>query len=614
MKVNLESFSTALTAGQVPAAWGALRALVLQPLAQMQWQRLTRLILEHREKWREFTKDRVLRVAVVGTYTTRMITELILPHLVAEGYWVDVQEGDYGSLETEPLSPDSALYAFAPHYVLVVTGVTNVLEWPKPCDSEDDIEALAETMIAGLRTRWSYIKKFSSAQIIQHSFEPPATRSLGHQEGRYAHSATRFIERLNKKLWEHEGDQIRVLDVSLVAQHVGAKNWLSPRWYHHSKHGFAPAATGSYSLLFGGLWRALLGRTRKVLVCDLDHTLWGGVIGDDGITGIELGSVSARGEAYAAFQRYIITLRQQGTLLAVCSKNELEIAQEPFAKHPECPLKLADFSAWECGWGVKSTGLKKIAQRLNLGLDSLVFIDDNSAECAEVMAALPEVTVIHLAADPADFIHQVDELYLFAPLDLTNEDLGRAQSLLAADELRTAISEPDTLGAYLTSLEMQAAMRDASIQDLPRVEQLFKKTNQFNWNGQAWDKPQLDALMQSSSACILAVWLKDRHAFHGLVSCVVLEVHDRILEIKNWVMSCRVFSRTLEDCILRELLQRAEKHGCIALQAVFLLTPKNGYVSAFLDRLGFEKANGKYCLSVTQTDTRPCPITLVDHL
>ncbi len=614
MKISLEIFSTALKAGQVPTAWAALRALVLQPLTPMQWQRLTRLILEHQETWRQFTEDRLLRVAVIGTYTTRMITDLILPHLLAEGSWAEIQEGDYGSFETEPLSPGSALYSFKPHFMLVATGVTDVREWPKPSDSEDEIEALAESVIAGLRTRWNCIKKFSSAQIIQHNFETPATRSLGHQEGRYAHSATRYIERLNKKLWEHEGDQIRVLDVNLAAQYLGAKTWLSPRWYHHSKHGFDPSATGSYSLLFGGLWRALLGRTRKVLVCDLDNTLWGGVIGDDGPAGIELGTVSAKGEAHAAFQRYIITLRQQGTLLAVCSKNELEIAQEPFEKHPECPLKLADFSAWECGWGVKSTGLKKIAQRLNVGLDSLVFIDDNRAECAEVMAALPEVTVIHLDADPADFIRQVDELYLFAPLDLTTEDLGRAQSLLVADELRTVISQSDTLAAYLASLQMQAAIRDVSIQDLPRVEQLFKKTNQFNWNGQTWDKPQLDALMQSSSAFILAVWLKDRHASHGLVSCAVLEAHDEILEIKNWVMSCRVFSRTLEDCILRELLHRAEKHGCTAIQAVFLRTPKNGYVSAFLDRLGFEEANGKYSLSVTQTDTRQCPITLVDQL
>lgn len=614
MKASLEIFSAALKAGQLPAAWGALRALVLQPLTPLQWQRLTRLIHEHQEKWRQFTEGRVLRVAVIGTYTTRMIADLILPHLLAEGCWAEIHEGDYGSFETEPLSSASELYTFAPDYVLVATGVTNVQEWPKPCDAEDKVEALAESVITGLLTRWNCIRRYSSAKIIQHNFEPPATRSLGHQEGRYGHSATRFVERLNRKLWEHEGNEIRVLDVNLAAQQLGVRTWLSPRWYHHSKHGFDPSATGAYGLLFGGLWRALLGRTRKVLVCDLDNTLWGGVIGDDGLGGIELGTVSAKGEAYAAFQRYIITLRQQGTLLAVCSKNELEIAQEPFGKHPECPLKLTDFSAWECGWGVKSTGLKNIAQRLNVGLDSLVFIDDNPAECAEVRTALPEVTVIQLDADPADFIRQVDELYLFSPLDLTTEDLGRAQSLQVAHELREAISQTDSLDAYLVSLEMQAAMRDASMPDLPRVEQLFKKTNQFNWNGQTWDRPQLEALLQSDNASILAIWLKDRHASHGLVSCAVLDVHDGILEIKNWVMSCRVFSRTLEDCILHELLRRAQKHRCAAIHASFLRTPKNGYVRAFVERLGFVESNGKFSLSVTPADTSQCHITLVDHL
>lgn len=612
MKISLETFSAALKAGQMPAAWGALRSLVLQPLTPLQWQRLGRILREYRVPWQQFTEGRLLKVAVIGSYTTRSITELILPHLLAEGWWAEIYEGSYGSFETEPLTASSDLYRFAPDYVLIATGVATLQDWPKPGDSESAIEARAEAELAGLRARWECIQKYSKAQIIQHSFEPPPVRSLGHLENRYAHSASRYVERLNQKLWEHEGREIRVLDVNLAAQHAGVDAWLSPRWYHHSKHGFDPAATGSYSLLLGGLWRALLGRTRKVLVCDLDNTLWGGVIGDDGLEGIALGNGSAQGEAFAAFQRYIQSLRAQGTLLAVCSKNELALAQEPFEKHPDCPLKIADFSVWECGWGIKSEGLRNIAKRLNVGLDSLVFIDDNPAECAEVNLSLPEVTVVHLESDPADFIRQLDDLYLFSPLDLTSEDLGRAQSLRVADELRTAAGQADTLEAYLAGLGMQATITAASAKDLPRVEQLFKKTNQFNWNGQTWTSAELESMQTSDSTFVLTACLKDRHAYHGLVSCAVLEVQGSVLEIKNWVMSCRVFSRTLEDCILGEMLRLARERGCSTVRAQFLRSAKNGYVAAFIERMGFPESDGQLTLSAGDLAPASNHITLTD--
>lgn len=589
MKSSLESLGEALDKKDLRVATGHLRNLVLQPLNAVQWQRLNRLVRQHEVTWRRAEAMRTVHVAVLGSHTTRVIADMLPGHFLAEGLWAEVYEGDYGSIATGPLTADSELYRCKPDYVLISTGIDFIHEWPAPGAEEAEVEALAEHVVQELRVRWQAIRTHSQAQIIQHNFEPPPLRPLGNLEGRLPSSRSNFVQRLNQKLWRQDGQEVRVLDIHQAAEGQGARAWSSPRWYFHSKHGFDPAMAGAYSLALGGLLRAMLGLARKVLVCDLDNTLWGGVIGDDGMDGIQLGSTSAGGEAFAHFQQYVRDLGRQGVMLAVCSKNEIETAQEPFRRHPGCVLKMEDIAAWECSWGVKSEGLRNIARTLNVGRDALVFVDDNPAECAEVRSALPEVTVLHLEGDPAFFARQLDDLRLFAPLEITQEDLGRRQSLRSTAGLDAAKANPASLPDYLRSLEMTAEIRQAGEADLGRLEQLFKKTNQFNWNGKAWSKEELGALSASPTHHILAVWLTDRHASHGLISCVVLEsMPDAALEICNWVMSCRVFSRTLEDVVLTKMLNLASEVGCNRLCGRFTRTAKNAYVENFLDRSGFK--------------------------
>ncbi len=588
MRSTLEDFAAAAEGGDLAEARGHLRHLLLQRLTPLQFQKLGRLLRAREAAWREHLEGGVKRLAVVGTCTTRPLVELMLPHFVAEGWWVEIYEGDYGSFATEPLDPAAALYTFHPDYVLIATSVLTVAEWPEPGQSEQEVAALAGGVVAGLAARWKALRQHSKAQIIQHAFEPWPARAAGHREAAVPWSATAFVGQLNRRLWEEDGRAIRVLDVPQAAQQAGLPAWAGWRWHHHSKHGFDPSALWAYSLLWGGFLRALLGRQRKVLVCDLDNTLWGGVIGDDGLEGLELGPGSPRGEAFTALHRHLQILRGQGTLLAVCSKNDPSVAREPFEKHAGCLLRAGDFAAWECTWEPKSVGLARIAHALNVGLESLVFMDDNPAECAEVRQALPEVTVLQLEGDAADFIRQLDEPQLFTPSDFTGEDLARSASLAAGRELREVAASETDLRAYLASLAMSAEVRVPTEAELARVEQLFKKTNQFNWNGRTWSRPELAEQLRAPDAGLLAVWLQDRHASHGLVSCLVWQKEGGSLTILNWVMSCRVFSRGLEDLILRKLRNLATGHGCTTLRGPFTATPRNSYLAAFLERSRFQ--------------------------
>ncbi len=576
-------------AGRMDAAWGALRAGLLEPFKVLDLQKLNRVLQADAPAWQGFVQSRRLRIALLGGYTTQPIKELLLPLALAEGHWAEVYEATYNTFETEPLDPASPLYAFRPDVVLIASGSLNLPELPSPGADEPALVALAERIISACRQRWQAVAAGTGARIIQHNFDVPATLLLGRLEGRHPWSATNFIHRLNARLWQHDGREVRVLDTHQIATDCGRRQWHEPRWQHHSKHGFDPNLIHHYGRALAGLLRGLLGQSRKCLVTDLDNTLWGGVIGDDGLDGIELGNVSATGEAHAAFGRYLKSLRQFGVVLAVNSKNDPQVAGEVFTSHPETPLRPDDFAAFVCNWESKSQNLRTIARQLNLGLDSLVFVDDNPAECEEVRAALPEVTVLEMSGDPAYFPRRIEEQHLFTPLDFTPEDFARAKSYAARQQFADATAPPATLEAHLAALEMEAVIAPAQPGDLARIEQLFRKTNQFNLTGRTYDHAALERMMTAPDHLLLSVWLKDKLASHGLISALTGRYEGDAFVLDNWVMSCRVFTRTLEQCIFARLLDLARLRGLRIIRAEFIPTPKNSYAQPLLEKLGFHR-------------------------
>ena len=584
--------------GRFDLAWSALRTLVLKDVPLFELKKINRILVGSQAGWNEFVKKKCKRVAILGGYTTQPIRELMLPALLSEGYWAEVYEGNYNSFETEPLDLNSGLFRFKPDIVVVATGSKHIASFPDSGLDDKIVYNLADREIERLRIRWNAIKAGSNATIIQHNYEPPATLTLGRLEGRYSWSKTNFVHRLNSKLWECDGKEIRVLDMYQMAVESGRQNWHSPRWYYHSKHGFNPQMVSQYGWALAGLMRAILGKTRKCLALDLDNTLWGGVIGDDGLAGINLGNISPEGEAFSAFGIYLKHLKHQGVILAVNSKNDLAVAESVFRNHEECVLKLEDFSAFVCNWQSKSSNLNRIANSLNIGTESIVFVDDNKAECEEVRYALPEVNVIELSGDPTSFADQIERLHLFAPLDMTAEDLRRQESYKATKEISELKSSPETLSSYLEDLKMRAKIRSAKVEEIPRINQLLQKTNQFNLTGKDFQNESLESLLSSNNCVILVAHLEDRLAIHGLVSVLIGRIEKKSLWIENWVMSCRVFTRTLEEAIFLSLLDIAKAKKCSEICGQFLRTEKNDYVSNLYERLGFRLAGEEYFFQI----------------
>jgi FkbH-like protein len=327
--------------------------------------------------------------------------------------------------------------------------------------------------------------------------------------------------------------------------------------------------------------------SKKVLVLDLDNTLWGGVIGDDGLEGIDLGGTSPRGEAYQAFQRYVKSLKERGILLAIASKNDPAQAMIPFRSHPEMVLGLDDFVAFEASWDSKADALQRIATKLSLGLDSLVFADDNPAEIALVSQTLADVACVSLGPDPADFTGRLQDARLFEPRSLTREDAGRTLQYRSEEERQRLSAQATDMASYWRSLGMVATLSAFRPVDVPRIAQLVNKTNQFNLTTKRRTEAELTELMRDEQFLCFTVRLTDRFGDQGLISVLISRVAPPRLEIDTWLMSCRVLQRQVEFEAMNELARLAARAECTSIRGSYLATPRNGLVRDLYPRMGF---------------------------
>jgi FkbH-like protein len=352
-----------------------------------------------------------------------------------------------------------------------------------------------------------------------------------------------------------------------------------------------------------------------VLVLDLDNTLWGGVVADDGLEGIEIGDTSPRGEAFKAFQRYVASLKDRGVLLAVCSKNDHALAIEVFEKHPEMVLRAGDFVSFQANWEPKSDNLRQMAAELDLGMDSFVFVDDNPAEIEIVRQFAPEVTAILLADDPADYVGQLQDCRLFEPRGITPEDLERTDQYRAETQRQTVLASAVDMDAYLESLTMEAEICEFTPFDVPRLAQLINKSNQFNLTTRRRTEAEVHALIGQTDHVCFSARLRDRFGDHGLISVVIGQVSDGVLRIDTWLMSCRVLKRQVEELVLNELCRLAQRKGCSRLEGVYLPTAKNEMVRDHYSRMGFRTHCVtpdfvEYVLELDSSRPRPVKIKL----
>jgi FkbH-like protein len=381
-----------------------------------------------------------------------------------------------------------------------------------------------------------------------------------------------------------------LFDVAGIADLVGQDAWGAGRYWYTARMPFSPACVPLYAHRLTALLAALHGKSRRVLVLDLDNTLWGGVIGDDGIEGIVLGGNSAVGKAHGAIQKMAKAYRARGILLCVASKNTKDIALDAFRRHPEMILREDDITLFEINWENKAGNIRKMAQSLNLGLESFVFLDDNPVERKHIRDALPAVAVPELPADPALWLPTFQAAGYFEQQSMSEEDLKRAE-YYKGNIQRTALQDAaGDQAAFLKSLQMTMPVAPFDALGRKRITQLIAKSNQFNLTTRRYSEAQIAEFETDPHVETFQIRLTDIFGDNGMIAVVICRKQDRVWEIDTWLMSCRVLGRGVEQATLNTLVEHARTRGAAELHARFIPTPKNGIVKDHYEKLGFLKA------------------------
>jgi len=566
----------------------ALRQLGAHALNERQLVRLARSLRAARAAGAD-ARLAPFVLGVVSNATTDLIVPVIEGTGVRHGFSVAVVAAPFGTTLQAALAADSSVVRANPDAILLALDYRAF--FPEFSLDDKDAERAVSGAIAYLRQLVEAFRSVTRAALLVQTVAAPPERVFGsfdrRQPGTPSWLAARFNERLINELVALSAS---VFDVEAVATQVGLSSWHDVNQYLTARLPFAAEHVPLYSEHLLRLITAMRGRSRKVLALDLDNTLWGGVIGDDGIDGIRLGQGDPRGEAFLEVQRAARALRQRGILLVVCSKNDEAVARKAIREHPEMLLRENDFTAFQINWADKASNLEVLAQRLSLGLDAFVFLDDNPVERAQVRQTLPQVLVPELPSDPAAYARVLMTAGLFEAVTFSEEDRGRVEQYAANDRRESLRAQSRDLGAFLRSLGMQAGFTTRGDGGWSRFAQLINKSNQFNLTTRRYSESELQILIADPSILTLQVRLTDQFGDNGMISAVIAvpEGHDWVLD--TWVMSCRVIGRMVEQAVLNRVVAEARARGIRRLIGIYRPTERNGMVKDHYAKLGFTRA------------------------
>jgi FkbH-like protein len=583
----------------------ALQKLANQSLDFLKTNRFGHYLERTFEGPPEGLSARPVRLALLGSSTLDYLQPAIRVAALRRFAWIETFAGEYNLYRQELEAPTEALRRFAPDMVLLAIHAEELLGSGADVGlSAEAAEARVEAAVAALRRAWRDARRNLGARVIQQIFLPTAPAVAGSNEHRLPGSPQRLVAALNARLREAaEEDEVDLLALDEAVRIDGLYAWHDPALWHRAKQQISPAAAPMYGELVARIVAARIGRTAKGLVLDLDNTLWGGVIGDDGLEGILLGEGDAGGEAFGAFQRYAKSLSQRGIILAICSKNDEANAWLPFDEHPEMVLKRSDIACLVANWEDKPANLRRIATTLNIGLDSLVFADDNPFERELVRRELPMVAVPELPDDPALYAATLARAGYFEAVAITDDDLRRS-GLYQENRQRQELLESTTdLGSYLRSLAMELRWSPFTRVDLKRVTQLINKSNQFNLTTRRLSEEEVAGAAGDPDCLTLQLRLVDRLGDNGIIAVVVARQAPASAEmhIELWLMSCRVLGRQVEAATLNLLADLAGRRGAKRLVGTYIPTAKNGMVRDHYRRLGFAESGSDASGATTWT-------------
>ncbi len=553
------------------------------------------------------TGTKPVRLAILGSSTLAHLHAPVRAAGLRRNIWITTYENDYGQYQQELADFQSPLHTFEPTAILFAFDARHVSQGVHAALTAEDADAALEDMRSLILRCWRTAKSAFACPILQQTLLDPFPELMGGNEHRLPGSRSRFIAALNASLRDMaDAEGVDLVAVDRAAARDGIAAWHDPALWHRSKQEITPAAGPTYGELVARIIAARQGRSYKCLVLDLDNTLWGGVIGDDGLDGIVIGQGSALGEGFVSVQEYAKELARRGVILAVSSKNDETNALEPFEKHPDMVLRRADIAAFQANWNDKAANIRAIAKDLNIGLDSLVFLDDNPFERNFVREQLPMVAVPEVSDDPAEVPAVLADAGYFEALAITAEDRERTaqyQENRARDQLLA--NSPDLEG-YLRGLDMRMVWKRFDTIGQQRIVQLINKTNQFNLTTRRHTDEDITAIMQDEKSFGLQIRLLDRFGDNGIIAIVIGRMLEpKVVTIDTWLMSCRVLGRQVEPTTLNLTAQMALAIGARTLRGEYEPTTKNGMVRDHYEKLGFTVVSrGEDGRSVAELDLR----------
>jgi len=560
--------------------------------------------------------DGILRLAIIGGASVRPLADLVVHFVEVLGeVSVELWTGEYDNYVSEILEADSALYEFGPQLIFLIPSEARCRYEGSALDpieiQRDAVASTAQEILDLCETAHAR----SGAEVILANFRLPAGFDPGPMRSSSLSSDYAFRRAVNTELGLRAPVYVYICDVEFLANRIGALKSHDPRTWFESKQPYSADLLVYVAKEVSQIFMRTRTAAKKLIVLDLDNTLWGGVVGDDGLEGIEIGTTSPRGEAFRDFQLFLKSIKARGILLAVASKNDYEKAIEPFLSHPEMVLSLEDFVSFKANWEPKSENIREIATELALGLDSFVFVDDNPAEIEIVRQFVPEVTGICVGTDPSTFKSVLQDSRLFEARSVTREDMERS-ALYQVEAKRQALKGHATdMDSYLTSLEMVACVSSFNLLDAPRITQLINKSNQFNLTTRRRTDAETLEVMNDPKMVHFTVRLSDRFGEHGLIAVVIGKVEGVDLRIDTWLMSCRVLKRQVEEETLNQIVLRAASRSCHRIVGEYFPTAKNGMVAELYPKLGFETiaqsdVGSTFELSLEKYEAKPTKIAV----
>jgi len=531
----------------------------------------------------------IKKIAVLGGSTTHDIIRVLELFLLDQGIEPVFYESEYAMYWQDAMFENPELKEFTPDVIYIHTSNRNITDYPEINDSKEEVCNKEEAAYQHFVVMWDKLRETYACPIIQNNFEMPFYRILGNRDAVDIHGRIHFLNKLNQRFYEYADthENFYINDIQYLSSCYGLDKWADPFFWHMYKYALCLDAIPNLAFNLSNMIKSIYGKNKKALVLDLDNTLWGGIVGDDGVENLEIGQETSLGQVYSEFQNYIKMQKQLGVMLNVNSKNEEGNALAGL-EHPDGALKPDDFIIIKANWEPKSKNLLDIASELNILPDSLVFVDDNPAE-REIISQQVKGTAVPEIGNPEEYIRVLDHSGFFEVTKLSEDDRNRNEMYKANVMRKQQEQSFGDYKEYLKSLSMKAVIAPFEAIYMARIAQLTNKSNQFNLTTKRFSQSEIEAIAQDTKYITLYGKLEDKFGDNGVVSVVIGEIEGRVLHIRLWLMSCRVLKRDMEFAMMDTLVEMCKKQGIDTIYGYYYPTAKNAMVKEFYSLQDFEK-------------------------